>query len=227
MAADDPPNVDRVRGELEAEGLADAAMRNDPFHQFDDWYGFAREVGVFQPEAMALATAATDAAPSVRLVLLRGHDERGFVFFTNYDSRKSREIDEVGRAAVVFVWHAISRQVRIEGTVERADASESDAYFASRPRGSQLGAWASPQSEMVADRSALDALVAQEEARWAGRTVERPPYWGGYRIVPSAFEFWQGRADRLHDRFRYERVPEADPATTPAPFRWRRCRLAP
>jgi pyridoxamine 5'-phosphate oxidase len=210
----------RVRTALETEGLARAALDADPVVQFGVWFAFAREVGVHQPEAVALATVDDRGQPSVRLVLLRGFDARGFVFFTNYESRKGQELTVGARAALDFPWHQISRQVRVEGTVERITAEESDDYFATRPRSSQIGAWASPQSEVLAGREELLERVRLEEARWADRPVERPPHWGGFRVVPHAIELWQGRASRLHDRLRYER-DAADRAA------WQVQRLAP
>jgi pyridoxamine 5'-phosphate oxidase len=155
---------------------------------------------------MALATATTDGHPSVRLVLLRGFDERGFVFFTNYESRKARELEHNPRAALVFYWPELDRQVRTEGNVERISAEESDAYFQSRARGSRLGAWASPQSQIIASREVLDRRMEELEAEYREAEVPRPPYWGGYRVIPASVEFWQGQTDRLHDRLRYRRL---------------------
>lgn len=216
----DAVSVDDRRHRLERTGLRRADLDADPFVQFERWFADAVDSGLHQPEAMALATTDADGTPSARLVLLRGRDHRGFAFFTNYESRKAGALDGSGRASLVFPWHAISRQVRVEGSVVRVGDEESDAYFAGRPRGSRLGAWASPQSQVVADRAALDALVAAEQERWGDGPIERPPFWGGYRVRPDAFEFWQGRADRLHDRFRYRRPDDA-------PTGWVIERLAP
>jgi pyridoxamine 5'-phosphate oxidase len=220
MEPEDPSvPLAQIRHELEERGLSRADLDADPLVQVQRWYDHAVAVGVYQPEAMALATATADGRPSVRFVLLRHLGPDGFTFFTNEDSRKGREILETGRAAIVFAWHEISRQVRAGGAAEPISADESDAYFATRARGSQLSAWASPQSEVVADRAALTARRDAEVARWDGREVERPPRWGGFRIVPDEIELWQGRADRYHDRFRYRRDGLDEP--------WRCERLGP
>lgn len=190
----------------------------DPDTQLDRWLADARAAGLHEPEAMALATATPDGRPSVRMVLLKGHDGRGLSFFTNRESRKAEELEATGRAAVVFSWPPpLQRQVRVEGSVERLDDDASFAYFRTRGRGSRLGAWASPQSRVVVDRTELDARLADVEARFPEDDIPLPPFWGGYRIVPDAFEFWQGRPNRLHDRIRYERSAE----------RWSRVRLGP
>jgi len=160
------------------------------------------------PAPVALATADREGRPSVRIVLLRGADERGFVFHTNYTSRKARELDENPHAAICVHWHAIEEQIRIEGTVERLGGAESDAYFASRPRGSQLGAWASRQSAPLTSRETLEQEYRAVEQRFAGGDVPRPPFWGGFRLIPARIEFWFGRADRLHDRVVYVREGE-------------------
>jgi pyridoxamine 5'-phosphate oxidase len=155
---------------------------------------------------MTLATATPDGRPSARVVLLKGFDERGFVFYTNYEGRKSRELEANPRAALLFYWGELERQVRVEGRVSRVPDRESDAYFAGRPRGSQLGAWASEQSRPVRDRGALERRLRELEGEYEGREVPRPAFWGGYRVVPETMEFWQGRENRLHDRLRYRRA---------------------
>lgn len=195
--------VDEIRLDLEERGLRRADLDPDPFALFADWFHFAVVAGVHQPEALALATATPAGRPSVRLVLLKEVSAGGFVFFTNYESRKAGELDANPVAALDFGWHQISRQVRVVGRVQRVDVDESDAYFATRPRQSQLGAWASAQSDLLPDRDTLERRLAEVTEAWEGRDVTRPPHWGGYRVVPDEIEFWQGRAGRLHDRFRY------------------------
>lgn len=190
----------------------------DPHVQFDRWFADALEAGGRQPEQLALATATADAVPSVRMVLLKGHDARGFVFYTNRSSRKARELAQNARAAGALCWEPLHRQVRIEGKVETVSEDESASYFRTRPRDSQISAWASPQSQPIQGRADLERQVAELELRFEGvDDVPLPPFWGGYRIVASAIEFWQGQPNRLHDRVRYEL----------ADGRWRRERLAP
>ena len=183
--------------------LNEAELDADPLRQFAVWFEEAGAAGVRAPEAMALATATSDGRPSVRMVLLKGFDERGFVFFTGYESRKGAELAANPRAALLFHWDALGRQVRIEGTVERVSEAESDAYFRSRPRGAQISATVSPQSRVVESRASLEALAAELEA--GGDDIPRPPTWGGFRIRPETYELWQHRANRLHDRLRYRR----------------------
>jgi len=177
----------------------------DPLEQFRRWFAEAEATELRAPEATALATADPDGAPSVRMVLLKGADEEGFTFFTGYGSRKAGELDANPRAALLFYWDPLHRQVRVEGAVERVSAEESDAYFATRPRGAQIAAAASKQGRVLANRAELDAEVARLEREYAGRDVPRPAHWGGYRLVPDSYEFWQHRDDRLHDRLRYRR----------------------
>jgi pyridoxamine 5'-phosphate oxidase len=176
----------------------------DPLRQFRRWYEEA-ERAVEVPEAVALATATADGRPSVRMVLAKGLDERGFKFHTGLGSRKARELEETGRAALLFYWHPLGRQVRIEGLVERVADDESEEYFRTRPRGGQIAAWASRQSEVIGSRDELDARVAGLEREFEERDVPLPPHWGGYRLEPEKWEFWQHRESRLHDRFRYQR----------------------
>jgi len=187
------------------EELRKSSVDPDPLEQFRRWYAEADEAGIKAPQAMALATAAADGAPSVRMVLLKGADDHGFVFFTGYVSRKAAELDTNPRAALLFHWDALGRQVRIEGRVERVAGQESDAYFATRPRGAQLAAAASQQSSVLRDRAEIDDRVAELAREHEGSDVRRPDHWGGYRLVPETYEFWQHRDDRMHDRLRYRR----------------------
>jgi len=188
------------------EELRKSAVDSDPLEQFRRWYAEAEGAGVKAPQAMALATATADGEPSVRMVLLKGADERGFVFFTGYVSRKAAELEANPPAALLFHWDALGRQVRIEGRVARVAGQESDAYFATRPRGAQLAAEASQQSSVLRDRAEIDDRVAELAREHEGSSVRRPDHWGGYRLVPERYEFWQHRDDRLHDRLRYRRA---------------------
>lgn len=183
--------------------LLEATVDPSPFRQLEMWFLDVRATYPFDPTAMTLATASPDGRPSARVVLLKGFDERGFVFFTNYESRKAQELFENPWAALVFHWPDRLRQVRVEGRVTQTTPEESDAYFATRPRGSQLGAIASPQSRVVAGREELDRRLAELFAENQGREVKRPPHWGGFRLSPVMIELWQGRPDRMHDRLRY------------------------
>lgn len=197
------PHLERMRAEYAQVGLVEAVAGDDPVALFRRWLDDAIVARITEPNAMALATSTDDGHPSVRIVLLKGFDESGLTFYTNYDSRKGTELTDNPFAAAVMLWHPLQRQVRVEGPVTRLSEAESDAYFASRPRGSQLGAAASPQSEPIAGRSALETRFELTERHFAGREVERPAHWGGFRIGLHMIEFWQGRANRMHDRVRF------------------------
>ena len=185
--------------------LLEGDVAPDPLEQFRRWHADAEAAGIRMPGAMALATASPDGAPSLRMVLLKGADEQGFVFFTAYVSRKAGELEGNPRAALLFYWDPLGRQVRVEGAVERVGDRESDSYFATRPRGAQLAASASRQSSLLSGREELDERVVELAAAYDGTDVPRPEHWGGYRLVPQVYEFWQHREDRLHDRLRYRR----------------------
>jgi pyridoxamine 5'-phosphate oxidase len=210
--------IANMRKEYLGNGLSEADMDADPLRQFEKWFAQALSAKLPEPNAMTLATATADGQPSARVVLLKAFDASGFTFFTNYDSRKGHEMSANARAALLFFWAELQRQVRIEGTVERVSEAESDAYFRSRPLGSQLGAWASRQSEVIPSREVLEERVRKLRQRYPDGEVPRPPHWGGYRVRPLTIEFWQGRPDRLHDRLRYQRLQAAG---------WRLERLAP
>ncbi len=183
-------------------------MTDDPIALFATWFREAEDAGVEVPETMTLATADSDGAPSARMVLLKGADEEGFAFYSGYVSRKAGELERNPRAALVFYWRPLGKQVRVEGRVERVSEAESAAYFATRPRGSQIAAWASQQSEPLVSREDLDQRYAELERDYEGRDVPLPPHWGGFRLRPEAIEFWQHRDNRLHDRIRYTRARE-------------------
>lgn len=193
-------------------------MNTNPMTQFAEWFAKASTVGIDKPHAMALSTVAADGRPSARMVLLSSFDERGFVFHTNYESEKAREIAANPWVALVLWWDPLGRQVRIEGRAEKTSALESDAYFARRPRGSQLGAWASNQSRPIASHAELQDRLRELDEQYSNRPVPRPPHWGGYRVTPFIIEFWENRENRLHDRLRFERDAKGV---------WARVRLAP
>lgn len=181
-------------------------LASDPIQLFADWYARAGRSGIDKPDAMALATSGPEGHADCRMVLLSSFDAHGFVFHTNYQSRKGAELATRAWATLLFWWDPLGYQVRIEGPVEKTSAAESDVYFAGRPRGSQLGAWASAQSRAIGGRADLERALAAREAEFAGRPVPRPPHWGGYRVIPMSLEFWENRDDRLHDRLRYQRL---------------------
>ncbi|MBI0327476.1 pyridoxamine 5'-phosphate oxidase [Burkholderia plantarii] len=199
--------------------LDERDVASDPFRQFDKWLNEALDAKLPEPNTMTLATADAAGRPSARIMLIKGVDQRGFVFFTNYESRKGHEIEANPHAALLFYWIELERQVRIEGRLEKIAAEESDAYYASRPVGSRLGAWASAQSTVIADRAVLETREREARERY-GDNPPRPPHWGGFRVVPESIEFWQGRPSRLHDRLRYTR-------DAGAPDRWVVERLSP
>ncbi|MBI2318060.1 MAG: pyridoxamine 5'-phosphate oxidase [Betaproteobacteria bacterium] len=209
-------NIAEMRQEYMRAGFDEAQAARDPLRQFERWFQDAVASGLPLPNAMTLATADASGRPTTRAVLLKGFDAGGFVFFTNYQSRKGRELSANPFASLLFTWEELERQIRIDGRAERISDAESDAYFAARPLGSRISAWASPQSDVVATRAELEARYAAAEKRFGAR-VPRPPHWGGYRVIPDQIEFWQGRANRLHDRILYRREGDA----------WKIERLAP
>lgn len=199
-----------MRKDYTMAGLLEKDLAKNPFRQFEKWFQEAEAAKVLEPNAMTLATTGRDGRPSARIVLLKACDGRGFVFYTNYESRKGRELDVNPHATLLFAWLPMERQVVVEGTVTRVTREESEAYFHSRPRQSQLGAWASPQSTAIAGRAVIEESYRVVEKKYEGREVPLPPNWGGFRLVPDIVEFWQGRRSRLHDRLRYRREAGGD-----------------
>jgi pyridoxamine 5'-phosphate oxidase len=210
----------RITGNLDVSGLVlnEEDIDRDPIRQFRSWFEAALAAELPEPNAMTLATSTREGVPSARIVLLKGYDEQGFVFFTNYESQKGRELAENPNVALVLFWPAMERQIRITGTVGKVDREESEFYFHGRAFGSQVGAWASKQSEVLRNREELDQRFGELMTRYAKQVVPLPPYWGGFRVRPVMLEFWQARLNRLHDRFRYTRVGEQE---------WKRERLSP
>lgn len=210
--------MDETRNSAAAEDLDERTVEHEPIKQFRHWFDNALASGSRLPESMTLATATKDGQPSARVVLLKDVDERGFVFYTNYRSAKAKELDENPRAALVFYWLGLDRQVRVEGTVERVSDEESDEYFKTRPRESQIGAHASPQSEVIQSREILEKNFRDLDELYRDRSIDRPAHWGGYRLKPERIEFWQNRASRLHDRILYQQQSDGS---------WTISRLAP
>jgi len=196
-------DIGEIRKEYETAGLSRADLDADPHIQFEKWFQQALETEIEYPNGMSLATVGDDGAPSVRTVLLKLFDQRGFVFYTNFESKKATQITQNPRVALLFPWLELQRQVKISGRAEKISTAESLKYFASRPRGSQLGAWCSPQSQHISSRSFLENSLARMSEKFGEGKIPLPPFWGGYRVVPDSIEFWQGRTNRLHDRFLY------------------------
>ena len=196
-------NTDDLRNRLMKQGLSHHELHNSPINQFENWYQDASATDIYEPGAMSLATVDTDGQPWQRIVLLKLFDEKGFVFFTNYESRKAQQLAANTKVSLLFPWHVLGRQVIITGEVEKISTTESLKYFSTRPRGSQIGAWSSGQSQLINSRSILETMVDSMKQKFENKEVPLPPFWGGYRVKPNTFEFWQARDSRLHDRFIY------------------------
>lgn len=209
--------IRNLRNEYKTRALLENEVQNDPVRQFDQWFREALKAEVHEPNAMTLATAGKNGQPSARIVLLKGYDPKGFVFYTNYNSRKSLQLQENPLAAMIFFWPELERQVRIEGRTEKIEAELSEQYFNSRPLGNRLGAWVSPQSEVIPDRTYLENRLQEYMERYPDEKVPRPEHWGGYRLYPELIEFWQGRPNRLHDRLCFTKKEDS----------WSMSRLAP
>lgn len=197
-----------MKGVSLVKGLREEDLDPSPFSQFGAWFDDAKRSRIYLPEAMTLSTASPEGKPAARMVLLKGYDGRGFVFYTNYESRKAKELEANPYATLLFHWSTLERQIRIEGAVERVTEEESYAYFSSRARGSRLGAWASRQSSVLSNRAQLESQLREVENQYKGKDIPLPPFWGGYRVKPERMEFWQGRINRLHDRLCYQRAGE-------------------
>lgn len=213
-----PEEIQNIRNEYHAASLSEKDSDNDPIKQFDKWFNEALESQQHEPTAMTLATATNDGRPSARIVLMKGFNNEGFSFYTNYLSRKGKEIAKNPLGALTFFWGSLERQVRIEGTIEKLSKEESEKYFHSRPKGSQVGAVASPQSQEIDDRTELETKWQELDAQYANKEIPKPAYWGGYILKPRMIEFWQGRPSRLHDRILYKKVDNKN---------WKKVRLAP
>ena len=211
-------HIAAIRKEYKLESLHEKQIEEDPFKQFEKWWHEVMKSNIDEANAMTLATADKAGKPSARIVLLKGFTHKGYQFFTNYESHKGEELKQNPQACLVFFWKELERQVRIEGIVEKVSAAESDEYFNSRPAGSKIGAWASPQSKVIASREILEEKVSSIEKKFSGTEIERPGHWGGYILKPALIEFWQGRPSRLHDRILYTRIEKN---------KWKIERLAP